>query len=127
MQTGLDGVTPIDVMPAFLVVPTALEMVAAQIVTAVTPAVSTSVTPEFVRSLRVISEPRLDADSAIRYYLFAAPGTIDTFEYGHLDGAQGVQMEEVPQTTFEGLTLQALLDFGAKAIDWRGMVRSSGA
>jgi phage major head subunit gpT-like protein len=82
-QTGLDGKTVLNIRPAFLVVPSSLELTAEQLIAQnLVPAKSTDVVPQSIRSLAVIAEPRLDpASGAVPWYLFASPSSIDTIEY----------------------------------------------
>jgi len=123
-QTGLDAATPIDVTPRYLVVPAALEVIALQNVTAITPAATTNVNP-FSGKLEVIVDPRLDVNSATIWYLAADSMSIDTLEYAYLDGAEGVQLESKIGFDVEGIEMKARLDFGAAALDWRGLYRNS--
>ena len=59
-QTGLDGKTVLNIRPAFLVVPSSLELTAEQLIAQnLVPAKSTDVVPQSIRSLSVIAEPRL--------------------------------------------------------------------
>ena len=124
LQKGLDGVTPIDATPAFLIVPAALETVALQYATQITPALSSSVNP-FSGNLQVIVDPRLDAISATVWYLAADPGTIDTIEYAYLDSAPGLQLETRMGFDVEGLEMKARLDFGCSIYEHRGLYQNA--
>ena len=79
-QTGLDGKTVLNIRPAFLVVPSSLELTAEQMIAQnLVPATVANVVPASIRSLAVIAEPRLDpASGAVPWYLFASPSAIDT-------------------------------------------------
>ncbi|MEO5364572.1 MAG: hypothetical protein H7838_13245, partial [Magnetococcus sp. DMHC-8] len=129
-QTGVDGQTIINVRPAFIIVPAALEVTAEQLLAVnMVPAKSTDVVPQSLRTLTVIAEPRLDAavngDKA--WYMSANPGQIDTIEYAYLEGQNGVYIETRVGFDVDGVEIKARLDFGAKAIDWRGMFKNPGA
>jgi hypothetical protein len=127
-QVGLDGKTILNVRPAFLVVPSTLELTAEQIIAQnLVPTKSGDVVPQSIRSLAVISEPRLDPTSgAVPWYLFASPNQIDTIEYAYLDGQDGVFIETRMGFDVDGVEIKARLDFGAKAIDWRGIFKNPG-
>ncbi|MGZ8337323.1 MAG: phage major capsid protein [Allosphingosinicella sp.] len=127
-QTGLDGKTVLNIRPAFLVVPSSLELAAEQLIAQnLVPAKSGDVVPQSIRSLAVIAEPRLDpASGAVPWYLFASPSAIDTIEYAYLEGADGVTIETRMGFNVDGIEIKARLDFGAKAIDWRGLYRNGG-
>ena len=127
-QTGLDGKTVIHVRPGYLLVPASLEMDAEQLIAQnLVPHTTTDVVPNSIRSLRIIAEPRLDQASETAWFLMAAPNQIDTIEYAYLEGQQGVYLETRMGFDVDGIEIKARLDFGAKAIDWRGMYRNSGA
>ena len=91
------------------------------------PHATNDVVPNSIRSLRIIAEPRLDQASETAWFLMAAPNQIDTIEYAYLEGQQGVYLETRMGFDVDGIEIKARLDFGAKAIDWRGMYRNSGA
>jgi len=127
-QKGLDGITTLNVQARYLAVPVALQLTAFQLVASnLAPAQSANVVPEYIRALTPIAEPRLDAASATAWYLFAAPDQIDTIEYAYLEGQDGVYIETRQGFDVDGVEIKARLDFGAKAIDWRGMQKNAGA
>ena len=128
LQTGFDKKTVLNVRPAFLIVPAALELKAEQLVAQnLVPADSTKVVPQSIRTLSPISEPRLDANSATAWYLAASPNQIDTIEYAYLEGQQGAYIETRNGFDVDGVEIKCRLDFGAKAIDWRGLHKNPGA
>ncbi len=128
LQTGLDKKTVLNIRPAFLVVPAALELKAEQLVAQnLVPADSAKVVPQSIRTLSPVSEPRLDAASATSWYLAASPNQIDTIEYAYLEGQQGAYIETRNGFDVDGVEIKCRLDFGAKAIDWRGLYKNPGA
>jgi phage major head subunit gpT-like protein len=128
LQTGLDKKTVLNIRPAFLIVPAALELKAEQLVAQnLVPAATSSVVPQSIRTLAPISEPRLDAASATAWYLAASPNQIDTIEYAYLEGQQGAYIETRNGFDVDGVEIKCRLDFGAKAIDWRGLYKNPGA
>lgn len=127
-QTGLDKKTVLNVRPAFLIVPAALELKAEQLVAQnLVPATSGTVVPQSIRTLSPIAEPRLDAASETAWYLAASPNQIDTIEYAYLEGQQGAYIETRNGFDVDGVEIKCRLDFGAKAIDWRGLYKNPGA
>lgn len=126
-QTGLDG-QRINVAAQFLLVPAEIETTADQFVAKNIPIVANqpSQANPFQGRLTPIAEPRLDDDSATRWYLIADPSTIDTIEYAFLEGEEGVQIETRVGFDVDGMEIKAREDFGAAAIDWRGMHRNDG-
>ena len=127
-QRGLDGKTLLNVRPAYLVVPSALELTAEQLLAQnIVPAKAADVVPSSIRSLAVIAEPRLDpASGAVPWFLVASPAAIDTIEYAYLEGQEGVALETRMGFDVDGVEVRARLDFGAKAIDWRGLYKNPG-
>jgi hypothetical protein len=127
MQKGPQG-TPLNLIPRFIAVPTALETFMLQVVYPINIASATpgGVVPEWVRGLIPIVEPRLDAASATAWYLIADPAQVDTIEYCYLEGQQGVYIETKQGFEIDGVEIKARMDFGAAAIDYRGMQKNAG-
>lgn len=126
-QTGLDKKTVLNIRPAYLITPSALELTAEQIVaSSLFPAQTDKVVPNSIRSLTVTTEPRLDAASDTAWYLAANPAQIDTIEYAYLEGQEGAYIETRNGFDVDGVEIKCRLDFGAKAIDWRGFYRNPG-
>jgi hypothetical protein len=127
-QKGLDGLTTLNVQARYLAVPVALQLTASQLISGnLAPAQTANVVPEYLRALMPVAEPRLDANSATAWYLFASPDQIDTIEYAYLEGQDGVYLETRQGYDVDGVEIKARLDFGAKAIDFRGMQKNAGA
>jgi hypothetical protein len=126
LQKGLNGVTPIDVTPKYLVVPAALEVVARQYVAQINATKASDVNP-FTADLEPVVDPRLDASSATAWYLAADPGAIDTIEYSFLEGQPGPQIESRAGFDVEGVEMKVRLDFGCGVIDHRGLFKNAGA
>ncbi len=129
MQKGPQG-TPLNLIPRFIAVPTALETYMLQLVYPINiaSADATKVVPEWVRSLVPVVEPRLDAatNGTTAWYLVADPAQIDTVEYCYLEGQQGVYIETKQGFEVDGVEIKARMDFGAAALDYRGMQRNAG-
>lgn len=130
MQKGTEG-DAINVTPKFLIVPAALETLAYQLTSnAYTPSAPGQVN-DFRQGgrtqLEVIVEPLLDAASTTAWYLAAENALIDTVEYAYLDGANGPVTETREGFEVDGTEVKCRLDFVAKALDWRGLVKAVGA
>jgi hypothetical protein len=130
-QTGLEDDSPINVAARYLLVPSALETLAQQMVAPISesflrPDAVAAINP-FAGTLEPIAEPRLDAASVQSWYLIADPAAVDTIEYGFLEGEEGIVTEQRQGFEVDGLEVKARLDFGVKAIDWRGMYKNVGA
>lgn len=137
LQKGLDGVTLLNIAPRYMLVPPAKETAAEQLFASLTPAQQSNAVPQSFRTITPIAEPRLEsgvtvdgttsAGSATQWYLAADPAQIDTVEYAYLEGEEGVQLDNRVGFDIDGLEIKARLVFAAKAIDWRGLFRSTGS
>lgn len=116
-----------NLQPKFLIVPAALETIANQYVSQQYVAAKSSDFNPFAGALQVISEARLDANSATAWYLAADNAQIDTVEYAYLEGQNGVYIETRQGFDVDGMEIKARLDFAAKAIDHRGLYKNVGA
>lgn len=129
-QKGLQS-EELNLAPAYLIVPADLEQAAYQLTSPdYVPALSGSIN-EFRRGGRTALEPVvesiLSANSATAWYVTADAGQIDTVEYCYLDGAEGPVIESEMGFEVDGISYKCRLDFAAKAIDFRGMLKSNGA
>ncbi len=121
------GGAVMNLAPAFLIVPAALETVAGQYTSADFVSAKSSDINPFKNALEVIVEGRLDATSTAVWYAAADPAQIDTVEYAYLDGQEGVYVETRLGFDVDGVEIKARLDFAAKAIEYRGLYKSSGS
>jgi phage major head subunit gpT-like protein len=124
VQKGIDGTTILNVNPKYLGLPAALETTAATFLVQITPATPANVNP-FAGVLTPLVEPRLDANSANAWYLFAGDG-LDVIEYAYLEGETGPTVESRLGFDIDGLEIKCRLDFDAKVIDWRGVWKNPG-
>lgn len=130
-QKDLDGKTPLNLRPAYLIVPSDLETLAYQLTSAnYTPAKQGDIN-EFAAGGRTavepIVEPLLDEVSDDAWYMAASAGQIDTVEFAYVDGSEGVRTETFASEDIDGVKVRATLDFAAKVIDWKGLQKSAGA
>ena len=113
----------------YLLIPAALEQIALELTEAVR--VTESGTEidqlQWIKNLVVMVELRLDADSTTAWYLIADSMQVDTVEAAHLGDNETVEVIEEQGFDIARLRIRATLDFAAKAIDWRGMLRNEGS
>jgi len=124
--SGADS-AKLNLRPLFLMAPAALETVIDQLLTSITPAVASNVTPNWVRGLTPIIEPRLDDNSATAWYLAANPAEIDTLVYGYLEGASGPYVETEQGFEVDGTKIKIRHDFGGGVVEYRGLYKNNGA
>jgi hypothetical protein len=123
---GLNGTIPINATAKYLVVPAALETAAEKYLAPFYPNTPASVNP-FTGALTLVVDPRLDAVSVTRWYLFADPAVLPVIEYAYLSGFEGVQVESRVGFDVDGVEIRARLDFGAGGVDFRGAYSNPGA
>lgn len=128
-QKDFEGKDPFPVVPKYLVVPPELEYLATQILFGTfSPAVLGETVPDYVRSLKLIVEPKLSvaSNAAVPWFLVAEPGETDTFEYAYLEGENGPYTESRQGFDIDGTEYKVRLDFGAAAQDARGFYKNPG-
>jgi phage major head subunit gpT-like protein len=126
-QTGIDGVTVLNLNPLYLIVPAALETLADQFVSVSLMASAPGSINPFAGRLQVIAEPRLDADSELHWYLATDVAQCPVLLHGYLEGETGPTVEQRIGFDIDGLEIKCRLDVGFKAADWRGIYKNAGA
>ena len=120
---ALDGKTPINATPKYLVVGPEMETVAERLLASIY-ATTVADVNAFSGKLSLLVEPRITDD---RYYVFADPAVLPVLEYAYLSSAQGPQMASREGWDVLGMEFRVVLDFGCGAIDWRGAYFNPGA
>lgn len=126
-QTDVSGsATALNINPSFLIVPRVLKRIGVSLMSNTTePGQANSGMANSVAGLAaVVSDARLDADSATRYYL-AARG--DTIQVAFLDGNQSPTLEQQAGWSIDGTEYKVRIDVAAAAEDYRGLQRDDGA
>lgn len=131
VQKDLDGAALIENTPVGLIVPKALEIVAKQLVNstfdpAATTSINTQVPNPFAGSLKIAASPILDATSAAVWYLFADPAKVDTVVVVFLEGEEQPVLDEEEDFDTDCRKYKVRHQVVAKALDYRGLFRSSG-
>jgi hypothetical protein len=126
VQTAPNG-DILGLMPRFLLVPAGKETVANQLFSPATVLNTLGAVNPYRSTMEVIVEPRLDATSAVAFYGVADPSAIDTVHYGYLEGEEGPVLSTDIEFDTDGMKTKVMHNFGAAAIDWRGIAYSTGA
>lgn len=121
-QMGTSG-RYLNLQPKYLLVGTGRETEAEGVVSPLIMAQQASNVNTFARTLQIVAEPRLPAGA---FYLVADPAQIDLIEVAYLQGQRGIYSEQRMGFDVDGMEIKARLDFGVKALDWRGFVRNAG-
>ncbi|TIN84346.1 ClpP-like prohead protease/major capsid protein fusion protein [Mesorhizobium sp.] len=128
LQKDPDGIAAgLNIRPAYFLVPVELDGVAKALMASQF-APGTTQDPNIVKGLaEVISDARLSADSALKWYLAANPNATDTIEVAYLNGVSQPTLEQRDGWNVDGVEFKVRLDAGVKALDFRGLYRSTGA
>ena len=132
---------PISVEPRYLLVPTALKHLAIELTKGATLIMAggaeNTVRPALNvladENLQIVSSPYLansayDGASQTGWYLFGAPGQVDTFEIGFLKGKRTPTVERGDlDFNVLGMWFRVYIDVGVREQDFRGMVKANGA
>ncbi|MBH5400444.1 HK97 family phage prohead protease [Bradyrhizobium sp. CNPSo 4010] len=121
--TDIDGKTPLNVVPRHLVVGSAKETEAEQVLHEISAVQVDEVNP-FPGKLTLHVEPRLIGNS---WRLFADPGQLATLVIAYLAGREGPQIDLQQGWDVLGVEFRAVLDFGCAMQDWRGTYLNPGA
>ncbi|MBZ7921650.1 ATP-dependent Clp protease proteolytic subunit [Ensifer adhaerens] len=122
----------LNIRPAHLIVPTELEGKASQVINSeyevTASGTNNTRAPNYARSMaQVVSEARLSADSALKWYLAASAAQHDTIEVAYLDGRDQPVLEQRDGWNVDGVEFKVRIDAAVKALDFRGLYRSTGA
>ena len=128
LQKGMQS-EELNLAPAFLIVPATLEQTAYNLTSANYVPSNKAEINEFRAGGRTavtpVVEPVLDANSTSAWYLAASSAQVDTVEYCYLDGAEGPVIESEVGFETDGVSYKCRLDFAAKAVDYRGLLKAT--
>ena len=127
-QMGLDKRDRLNIVPRYLIVPTTLKTHARKQVMMPTVPTNTDEVNPFMGEFQIISEPLLNNDSRVSWYMAADPDQgVDIIEMAYLDGVRSPMVESRESFDRFGTEIRASIDVGAKAIDYRGVYKNPGA
>jgi hypothetical protein len=125
---GEEGDDILDLMPRYIVGPSALKTTIEQLVlSAYDPAANKFQVYNTATQLIPVIEPRLDAASTTAWYLFADPSQIDTVEVTFLTGQESPVVREFMDERNLSQNFTILQTFGAKPLNHRGIQKHAGA
>lgn len=125
LQKDLDGEL-MNLGLDWIVVPAALETVAEQFISQQIIAEQAGNTNPFYNKLKLIVEPRLDANSAIAWYGMADKSKVAIGEMALLDG-KAPEMFVREGFEVDGAELKVRYEFGMRIVDYRGAQKNLGA
>ncbi|WMY76658.1 Clp protease ClpP [Buttiauxella selenatireducens] len=128
MRLQKEGKRALNIRPAYVLVPVALETLANQTIKSASVKgadVNAGVINPIQNFAEVIAEPRLDDADAAAWYLAAAQGT-DTIEVAYLNGVDAPYIDQQEGFTTDGIATKVRIDAGVAPLDYRGLVKSTG-
>lgn len=126
MRTQEDGSgNTLNIAPAHLIVPAALETKATTVIksTSVEGATNSGIVNPINGLLNIVTDARLDKSDKSAFYLTANEQTI---EVAYLDGIDTPYIETQQGFTIDGVVTKVRIDAGVAPTDHRSMVKSSG-
>jgi len=128
IQKDLDDSTLIQIEPRKLIVPWALRIPAIELISSkVDPAKSNDTPNPFNNTLQIVASRHLDATSTLQWYGAADPSMVDTVLVSFLEDEQEPVTEDDVDFKTDDLHMKVRHQCVAKAIDHRGLYRSTGA
>lgn len=130
-QKDVSGEGYLNIVPRYLIVPTALEseamlLVANEHFERTISGDTTRAGLEWIKALEIVVDPRLDDDSETAWYMAGHTSQCDTIESAHLEGER-VFTEESKDWDTDAYKIKARIDYMAAVIDWVGLIRNEGA
>ena len=125
LQRDLDGQKRLNIRPAFLIVPAALETTAERFLTTVQADSATNVNP-FGSSMQMIVEPILDDLSDKCWYGFGSLAQGPMAVRATLNG-QGPQISVRQNWDIDGMETKIKYHFGMRIVDHRQFYKNAGA
>lgn len=128
MATQKEGKATLNIRLKHILVPVALEGTARVVRESeyeVGAASRNNTTPNSVRgTFEVVSDARLDTDSAAKWYGAADAVQHDTVEVSYLDGNQAPTLEQQAGWNVDGVEFKVRMDAGVKALDYRTLAKN---
>lgn len=128
-QTPLGSDDPLDISPAYLIVPRSVKYKARVATSSTVDPSLANATPNPVADdqIEVISTARLDRDSNSQFYGVANPSVYDTAAIVFLEGQEAPVLMEEDEFDSDNRKIKVRHEVAAKVVDYRGFVRSSGS
>jgi hypothetical protein len=130
-QTGPKGAARLELRAKYLLVPGSKYRTALQLVGSNVDPTKSNATPNpfFNDGIVVVGSQRLEAANSTAWYLLTdyRLGQVDTVEVCFLEGEEEPVLKQETDFDTEDLKLAVRHTLGAKALDFRGMVKNAGA
>lgn len=134
LQTDPSGNAILNIIPTLMIVPKSIEATARILAESQddpignTNAKGGARTPNIYKgTFEVVSDGRLDADSAAKWYASANPNVFDTIEVAFVQGRQEPYLESRNGWSVDGIEYKVRHEFAAGPLDFRGLGYNAGA
>ena len=127
-QKDMSGKYKLNLTPALLIVPTKHETIANQLIRsdADPNGAHSGIYNAFRNSMSVVVDSALDDIDEDAWYIGATKGQVAGIEINYLRGNQTPVLESKTAWDTLGMNFRMYLDFGIKALDYRGFVKNAG-
>lgn len=128
MRLQKEGERFLNIRPAYMLVPVALETLANQTIKSASVKgadINSGINNPIQNFAEVIAEPRLDAKDSNAWYLAAAKGS-DTIEVAYLNGVDTPYIDQQEGFSTDGIATKVRIDAGVSPLDYRGLAKSTG-
>lgn len=122
-QVRFGTTAPMGLSPAIILVGSAKETEAQQLLANITPATPSNVNP-FSGQLRIAVEPKVTGNN---WYLFVSPGTYPCVRWATLEGFDSPRVERSEMFDSLGSAWRVHWHVGAAPVDYRGAYKNPGA
>lgn len=129
-QTDSSGNATLNIRPAYLLCPVALEDQSRVLMSSENdPSITTrNGKPNPLRGMaEVVTDARLDVSSTTAWYLAASGQMHDTVEVAYLDGNPNPFLDQQDGWSIDGVEMKVRIDAATKALDHRTLYKNAGA
>ncbi len=124
-KDGAGHAVALNIRPRFLIVPVELEGTARVLLESEFDPAQTQRVPNAVRGIAtLVSDARL---SGAGWFLASDPVSHDTIEVAYLNGNSAPVLEQQNGFRVDGVEFKVRMDAGVKALDYRGLLKATGA
>lgn len=128
-QKGLNSDYPLGISPEILIVPSALETAAYQLIETAggyDPEGGFGTQNPFYRRMKIVVDPVLDDSSESAWFVAANPAQFDTVEVSYLDGRTQPWVDEQTEFEVDAFSTKIRFVFGVCPLDFRGLYMNEG-
>jgi len=122
--TDIDAVAKINASPKFWLGGATTREDRAKALGLFNPSTASNVRPEYFDAMTNVTDAEITGNE---WYCVMDPATVDTMRYGWLEGAQGPQVGREADFDTDDLKVKVTLNFGYRAVDFRGFYKNPGA